>query len=89
MLRDLERLDVELLPPGGLVAGLMQLAVMTSAEGHGELIAYLEANGSRLRKAQVMRVARLAATDKAGLDACISNRGEGERKERTVRSAVG
>ena len=66
-LGDFEWLDIEPLPPGEFVAGLMQLAVMTSAEGHGELIAYLEANGSRLRKAQVMRVARLAATDKAGL----------------------
>jgi hypothetical protein len=49
-LGNLERLDVELLPPGGLVAGLMQLAVMASAEGNGKLIAYLEANGSGLGK---------------------------------------
>ena len=51
----------------GLVAGLMQLAVMTTAEGHSELIAHPEANGSGLRKAQVMRGRRLAATDEAGL----------------------
>jgi len=53
--------------------------VMASAEGNGKLIAHLEANSSRLGKAQVMRVRRLPATDETGLDACISNRGEGER----------
>ena len=41
---------------GGLVAGLMQLAVMAPAEGNGELIAHLDANSSGLGKAQVMRV---------------------------------
>ena len=66
-LGDFERLDVELLPPGGLVAGLMQFAVMAAAEGNGELIAHLEANGSGLAEAQVMRVRRLPTTDEAGL----------------------
>ena len=45
----------------------MQLAVMTPAERNGELIAHLEANGSGLGKAQVMRVCGLAATDESGL----------------------
>ena len=45
----------------------MQLAVMTPAERNSELIAHLEANGSGLRKAQVMRVCGLAATDETGL----------------------
>ena len=66
-LGDFERLDVGLLPPGGLVAGLMQFAVMAAAEGNGELIAHLEANGSGLRKAQVMWVRRLTATDETRL----------------------
>jgi len=57
----------------GLVAGLMQLALTTATERYVEFIS------SRLGKAQVMRVRRLLATDEAGLDACISNRGEGER----------
>ena len=52
---------------GGLVAGLMQLTVMAPAEGNGELITDLEANGSGLGKAQVMRVCGLASTDEAGL----------------------
>jgi hypothetical protein len=45
----------------------MQLTVMAAAEGHSELIAHLEANGSGLRKAQVMWVGRLASTDETGL----------------------
>ena len=66
-LGDFERLDVELLPPGGFVAGLVQLPVMAAAEGHGELIAHLQPDGSGLGEAQVMRVRRLPATDEAGL----------------------
>src|SRR3974390_2067840 len=66
-LRNLEWLDIELLPPGGLIAGLMQLAVMTSAERNGEFIAHLQPDGSGLGEAQVMRVRRLPATDEAGL----------------------
>jgi hypothetical protein len=32
-LGDLERVDIEILPPGHLIAGLMQLPVMTTAGG--------------------------------------------------------
>ena len=64
---DVERLDVELLPPGDLIAGLMQLPVMTAAEGHGELVADFEADGSRLGKAQVMRVGWLPAANETRL----------------------
>src|SRR3974377_2305007 len=66
-LRNLEWLDIELLPPGGLVAGLMQLTVMTSAERNGEFIAHLQPDGSGLGETQVMRVRRRPATDEAGL----------------------
>src|SRR6516165_10046847 len=66
-LGDFERLDIELLPPGGFVAGLMQLTVMTSAERNGELIAHLQPDSSGLGEAQVMRVGRLPATDKTRL----------------------
>ena len=38
------------LPPGHLIAGLMQLPVVTAAEGHGEFIADFEAQGSGLGK---------------------------------------
>ena len=45
----------------------MQLSMMTPAEGNGELVTHLEANGSGLAEAQVMRVRRLPTTDEAGL----------------------
>ncbi len=64
---DLERFDLEILPPSHLIAGLMQLPMMTAAEGDGELVADLEADGSGLRKAQVMRIARLPPADEARL----------------------
>jgi len=37
----------------------MQLPMMPAAERHGELIADLETDGPRLRKAEVMRIGRL------------------------------
>jgi len=39
--------DIEPVPPGEFVAGLMELPLMTSAEGHGELIAYPRGAGAR------------------------------------------
>src|SRR6516162_9902037 len=66
-LGDFEWLDIELLPPGGLIAGLMQLTMMTPAERNGELIAHLQPDGSGLGEAQVMRVGRLTAADETGL----------------------
>ena len=49
--------DVEALPPGNLIAGLMQLPMMAAAERYGELIADFEAEGSWLGKPQVWLVA--------------------------------
>jgi len=66
-LGDLQRLDVEILPPGDFIAGLMQLPMMTTAEWDSELVTDFETQGSGLRKAEVMRVARLSAADEAGL----------------------
>jgi hypothetical protein len=45
----------------------MQIAVMRAAERHGELVTDLQAKRAWLRKAEVMRIGRLAATDEAGL----------------------
>ena len=59
---DVQRFDVEVSPPGHLIAGLVQLPVMASAEGDGELVADFKAYGSRLSKPQIMRVGRLPAT---------------------------
>ncbi len=59
-------IDFEILPPGNLVADLMQLPVMSTAKGDGEFIADLETDRSRLRKAQVMRIGRLPPADETG-----------------------
>jgi hypothetical protein len=49
-LGDRERVDIDALPPGHLIASLMQLPMMTAAERHGELIADFETQRSGLRK---------------------------------------
>lgn len=43
LLGDVQWLDLELLPPGDFIAGLVQLPVMPTAERNGELIAHFEA----------------------------------------------
>ena len=63
----LQCVDIEVLPPGDFVAGLVQLPVMAAAEGNGELVADFKADGSGLRKPQMMRIGWLPATDQAGL----------------------
>ena len=66
-LGDLQRVDVEVLPPGHFIAGLMQLPVMTATKGDGELVADFETQRSELGKPQVMRIGRLPAADQARL----------------------
>ena len=51
---DLKRIDLQIVPPGSLIAGLMQLSVMAAAQRYGELITHLETDRPRLRKPQVM-----------------------------------
>ena len=62
-----ERVDLEILPPGFFIGGLVQLPVMAAAERYGELVADFEAQGPRLRKSEMMRVAGLSSADKARL----------------------
>ena len=56
-----------LAPPCSLVTVAVNFAMMSTAEGHGELVADFEAQGSRLGKAHVVRIGRLPAADQAGL----------------------
>src|SRR5215510_4342283 len=63
ILGDFERVDLAIGPPGFFIGTLVQLPVMAAAERHGELITDFEAQGARLRKAQMMRVARLSSAD--------------------------
>ena len=64
---DLQGVDLPLLPPGNLIAGLMQLPMMASAKGNGEFIADFHADGAGLGEPQVMRIAGLPSTDQARL----------------------
>ena len=64
---DFHGIDIEVLPPSDFVAGLMQLPVMPATEGNGELITHLHADGAGLGKAQMVRIRRLTAADKARL----------------------
>ncbi len=58
-----DRIDAPLLPPPLFVADPVECAVMRGAEGNDPLVAHLAAEGPRLGKAQVMGMARTAATD--------------------------
>ena len=64
---DFQWLDFKVLPPAHFVADLIQLPMMASAEGYGELVADFEADCPGLRKSQVMRIGRLPAADEARL----------------------
>jgi hypothetical protein len=64
---DADRLDAVLTPPSAFIAAPMQFAVMHPAQWHGELVTNPLSESARLRKAQMMRIARLPATDKARL----------------------
>src|SRR5262249_15268279 len=65
--RNFERIDPTVVPPRLLIAGLVQLSMMSAAERHGEFIARLETNGPGLCKPQVMRVRGVPSTDEARL----------------------
>ena len=64
---DLVWIDAGRPPPGTLVAGAMDGAVMDTAEGHGEFIAGSAAERARLQIAKMMRVGWSAAADEARL----------------------
>ena len=53
---DLDGVDAGRLPPGLLVAGAMDRAVMRAAERDGEFIACFAAQRTRLHKSNVMRI---------------------------------
>ena len=64
---DRQRFDAALRPPGLLITDLVKLTVMGTAKRDRELVTDFQANGSRLCKAQMMRVGRLPATDQTRL----------------------
>ena len=60
-------INAGLFPPCGFIATAMDLAMMASAQRHGELIAHLAAERAMLREAQMMGVCRPAAANQARL----------------------
>jgi hypothetical protein len=65
--RHWNRIDVELLPPRGLVTTAMELAVMEPADRHGKLVTDSVSKRSRLRKREVMRIRWRSPAHKARL----------------------
>jgi hypothetical protein len=62
-----ERIDFSLLPPRHLVADLVILPVMCSAQWHYKLIAVFAPHCSKLGKAEMVRIRRAATTQQARL----------------------
>jgi len=54
--RDWKRIDVELLPPCGLITRAVKLAMMDPANWDGELVAHSVSKPTRLGKREVMRI---------------------------------
>jgi hypothetical protein len=64
---DLDGVDAGRLPPGLLVAGAMDRAVMRAAERDGEFIADLAAKGTGLGEPEVVGIRGLAAAHETRL----------------------
>src|SRR6516225_1050750 len=64
---DLNRVDAGRLPPGLLVAGAMDGAVMRAAERDGEFVARFAAERPRLQVAKMMRIGLFAAASETRL----------------------
>src|SRR4029453_17679266 len=64
---DLDRVDAGRLPPGLLVAGAMDGAVMRAAERDGEFVARFAAERPRMQVAKMMRIGLFAPADETRL----------------------
>src|SRR5256886_16707916 len=64
---DLNGVDAGRLPPGLLVAGAMDCAVMRAAKRDGEFVARFAAERPRLQVAKMMRIGLFAAADETRL----------------------
>src|SRR5215510_16073157 len=69
---DLDGIDAGRRPPGLLIAGAMNRAMMRAAERDGEFIAGLAAERPRLQVAKMMRIGLFAAADEACLSGNIA-----------------
>ena len=66
------RINCNLLPPCGFVAAAMYLAMVSSAQRDGELIADLAPGRSALRESQMVGIRGLTAANQTGLPDHIS-----------------
>ena len=66
--RDRHRINAEFRPPGCFVTTAINLAMVDTAQGDGELVTYFSADRPRLRVADMVRFTGLAPTDRARLN---------------------
>ena len=66
---DLERLDPNVVPPGRLVATVVEVSMVFPAEGHREVVPHLSPHRPRLSEPKVMGVGRRGTAQEAGLGA--------------------
>ena len=66
-LRNGERLDLLLCPPGGLIAAPVERAMMQSAQRHGELVAHPAPERRGLSKPEMMGIRRSPTAEQARL----------------------
>src|SRR5712671_5091858 len=66
-MRNSDRIDSVVLPPGSLVANTVHQPMMDATERNRELVTHLTSQRARLQMPQMMRVARLAAANHARL----------------------
>jgi hypothetical protein len=62
-----QRIEMLSAPPGGLIAAVVDFAMMGAAERHGKFVADLTPQRAELSKAEVMGVGGLASADQAWL----------------------
>jgi hypothetical protein len=67
IVRDLQRRNLDVRPPGHLVAAAVQFVMMLAAQRNREFVAYLSPQRLWLREFEVVCVARCALADDARL----------------------
>ena len=66
-----QRIDIEVLPPCEFVAALVELAMVSAAQRHGEFVADFAAQRALLRELKMVRVRRAATAGQTGLSAHV------------------
>ena len=69
LVRGVQRIDIEVLPPFAFVAALVKLAMMKPAEWDGEFVTHFAPECPLFSKPKVMRIRRAATAGQTGLGA--------------------